>query len=161
MRVRRVVAALVVCVMYLQPMSAYADVTSSWMYHEKMWPPNYNPPPTAACSRASMVDAGDRNHGFVAQKDWVASGDCLGFYHNVGISYLGIKIHGYKDGAWCGNSNWSYSNVVSAGWNLWMTICNNPSGSQIFKTWMEGNWYECCGEDWNHHGGPWSPEASA
>jgi len=48
--------------------------------------------------------------------------------------YIGAKVAGYRDGLYCGESAWYYSNVATSGWALTATECSNPAGTQAFNT---------------------------
>lgn len=59
---------------------------------------------------------------------------------------LGSSVYGYRDGAYCGHSTVHYSNVATAGWQLWQQMCTNGSGQQFF--WTVGRSYI-----WTNNGG--------
>ena len=65
--------------------------------------------------------------------------------------YLGARAQGYRDGQYCGQSSWSYSNVAAWGWQVWVWACSNPSGLQEFytrangKLWVNNSQYDTTG----------------
>lgn len=155
MNERRALAAILVAVLYLQPATVYASVYSQDQYNAKMWPSGYSPPATAACSQSGVVDTA-KNYTIVMQKNWIASGDCTGSFRTVGSGYLGAGVHGYRNGAYCGGSGIYWNDVSTGGWQLWIAMCTNPSGSQYFETWPENWWYDQT--NWKMYRGPWSPK---
>lgn len=67
-------------------------------------------------------------------------------YHNSPCSvarvlptgWISVRVHGYRNGAYCGNSGWRNSSGASATAGTGSPLCTNPSGSQEFWTTQDG-----------------------
>jgi hypothetical protein len=151
MRLRRALAVLLVLVFYLQPATVQASTYSSLTYVAKLWPPGYSPPAASACEQAGVIDTA-RNYGQVQERDYVDS-SCSGSPHYVGTAYLGVKVGGFRDGALCGYSSYYWSTQPAFGWQLWITMCDNPSGTQQFATEVLGSFWDGYGY-WREFVGP-------
>jgi hypothetical protein len=144
MRVRRALSVLLVVLFYLQPTTAYASTYSIMQYEYKLWPPGYSPPAASACEQAGMVDTA-QNYSQAQERDWVDN-SCSGSGHYIPAGYIGTKVTGYTGGSYCGESRFYYNTQTSFGWQLWITLCPNPSGVQGFAsvatgTFWDGNGY--------------------
>jgi len=74
----------------------------------------------------------------------------------LAAGYLGSEVAGYRDGSFCGFSGVSYSTTTTAGWQLWATMCSNPSGTQEF--WTVGYAYGWNGSEYLLSSGTTSPK---
>jgi len=81
------------------------------------------------CFRAGIVDTASNRVDMQTH----ASG-CSGTARNVKSGYLGGKVTGYRDGAYCEVTNALYSNTATWGWQVSSNVCSNPSGTQEFYT---------------------------
>jgi hypothetical protein len=84
------------------------------------------------------IESGASNTGVVtsyfADYPWCQAAD----QRPLGGGYLGLKLWGYKDGAYCGNTAWHYSSTTTHYWQIWSSLCPNPAGLQDFNTLASG-----------------------
>jgi hypothetical protein len=129
---RGIAAGIAILVLLLQPASAFADV-----YSATVWLANRTPigeQNTDYCTRAGVVDVA-RNYGAVyAYLNGGGPHDCLGTGHVLPAGWIGVKVEGFKDGVSCGISSWYFSSQAAWGWQLWITMCPNPTGQQQFQS---------------------------
>ncbi len=140
MNLRRATAVLLVVVMYLQPVTAFASVYSAYFYAAKLWPPGYSPPAASACIQSGMVDTA-QDYSQAQERGWVDQ-SCRGSPHYVPSGYLGTRVSGYRDGAYCGTSQYYYNTQTAFGWQLWISLCSNPSGTQSFYSIGWGTFWD-------------------
>jgi hypothetical protein len=129
MRLRLLVA--VVASTFLMALPATVLATK---YSPVTWFLNYYPPAlpvTELCGQSGIVNP-VQNYNQALTKVW--DGGSCGASRVVCAGCLGSKVRGYRDGAYCGTTTIYWSNVATAGWQLWSTLCSNPSGTQFFHT---------------------------
>lgn len=96
-----------------------------------------------------------RNYGQMVSKNYLGTSSCGGANRTLPSGYLGIGVEGYRNGALCGFSGIYYSNVATSAWQLWITLCSNPSGTQDFYTRAIG--YGWSGSGYVQSSGVYSP----
>lgn len=127
---RRAMALVIVGLVFAQPVSVAASAYSSVTNVFDLTPPGYGM--TSLCGQAGIVDVAS-NYGQSISKNYVA-GACSGASKTLPSGWLAVENWGYKDGAYCGTSGRSYSSVATAAWQLWISLCSNPAGTQSFNT---------------------------
>lgn len=134
---RRVLALLAaVALVAGRPVPVQATAYSLLTYVNHWIPPGF--PDTSLCGQSGMVDTA-RNYNQVVSKNYVAN-SCSGGNRSLPSGYLGTQVAGYRDGAFCGISTAYYSTTNTSAWQLWITLCNNPAGTQVFysRGWPYG-----------------------
>jgi len=135
----RAMAVVVSLLLLAQPASVAATAYSA-VTHKFLWTPaGYTL--TNLCVQAGEVDV-NRNYG--QAQAWVFSGstNCSGTTRTLPSGWLGVFVEGYRDGAYCGSSGWYYSSQATWAWQLWITLCSNPSGQQSFVSYASGAGYD-------------------
>lgn len=134
-----------IAVLLAQPASVAATAYSTVLYVFAWSPPGSTT--TAMCEQSGMVDIA-RNYGQALAK---VNSNCA-TSRTLPPGYIGVLVDGYIETSpgsgfyqLCGNSGWYLNNVATAGWQLWITLCNNPSGTQTFYS-------EALGEGYNGSG---------
>ena len=153
---RLVVAAFAGGLLLAQPALVLADVYSAQTYETVFTP--IGEPMTTYCARSGVVDTA-RNYGASYAYANGGAHSCTSPVNYLPAGWIGVKVEGFRDGVSCGVSSWYYSSQVAWGWQLWITMCSNPSGSQDFQTrsWLR---YYDGGAFYFQSFGPLSPIAA-
>jgi hypothetical protein len=77
------------------------------------------------------------------------------YIKDLPAGYLGSEVGGWRDGSFCGFSGVYYSTSTTSAWQLWATMCSNPSGLQEY--WTIGWAYGWNGSDYYMSAGLTSP----
>jgi len=106
----------------------------SLLYAIRGWyPPGYSH--SMLCDQSGIVDTA-RNYNQAVSKYYTVAGYCGPTNITLPSGYLGTQVSGYRDdgsgGVYCGISSIYYSTVATSAWQLWITLCSNPSGLQAF-----------------------------
>jgi hypothetical protein len=114
---------------------------------------------TDYCARAGVVDTARNSSQVLAYANGGGAHDCAGTVNQVPAGWLATKAVGFRDGQYCAGSSYYYNTSPASNWMLWITLCSNPSGTQLFKTAAYSRAYN--GEDgyWNLGNYPISPNA--
>ena len=149
---RRLAGALIgVWLILSQPALVLGSADSPLNYGAKWWIPNSGPY-ASVCVQSGIHDVAV-NYGQIVIKNWV-SGSCSGSNRNVPSGFLGTSLVGYGP-SYCGATDTYYSNVSTSAWQLWASLCPNPSGLQSFHTLAYG--YYWTGASYQFSGGWTSP----
>lgn len=137
-----------------QPSLVAADVFSARTFETNLTP--IGEPNTDYCARSGVV-ATARNYGQVnAYANGGGANNCAGAVNVLPAGWIGVRVEGYRDGAFCGTSMWSYTSSATDNWQLYATLCTNPAGSQNFHSRSFINVYT--GDAYTGaFTGPWSP----
>lgn len=145
---RTLLALLCVGLLLAQPASvaasAYSPVTSRFTWI----PPGYTS--TAMCDQSGILDTAVNYNQALSRTTTACS-----YIKNLPAGYLGSEVGGWRDGSFCGVSGVYYSTSTTSGWQLWATMCSDPSGLQEF--WTTGWAYGWNGSDYNLSAGLTSP----
>jgi hypothetical protein len=149
-------AAIVITSLIGQPAVVLADVYSGQTFEVAFAP--VGEPVTDYCSKAGVVDTA-RNYGASFAYRNEGAHDCGGTTNPLPAGWIGVRVDGLRDGASCGTSSWYHSSQSAWGWQVWIAMCANPSGSQEFRTrsWLR---YYDGSEFYFQSQGPLSPIAS-
>lgn len=143
--VRRSLALAVALLLIAQPANVNATAYSAMTYSFRWTPAGYSQ--TNLCEQAGEIDT-NQNYGQV--QGWVNNNfNCIGTAQYLPSGWYGIKVDGYRDGAYCGSSGYYYSTTYAFGWQIWITLCSNPSGAQSFTTTATGIGYDGTGGYWS------------
>ena len=127
----RVIAALwIVFVLLANPMAVAATA-----YSNLRWVGSWIPPGYAAsdlCDQSGIVDTARNYNQAVSLHHLTNNYICNQSNITLPSGYLGTQVAGYRDGTLCGFSQVYYSTVATSAWQLWITLCSNPSGLQTF-----------------------------
>lgn len=100
------------------------------------------------CYKSGLVNP-IQNYGFV----WNQLGGPPDTCHNqdkpANPASIGVLVRGYVDGVFCGEFGYSTNSQWTAAWQVWATLCSNPSGLQFFRTTTKGEGLE------DDHPFPW------
>ena len=136
---RRLTALLGILVILAYPSLVAATAYGSLTYQTHWHPPGYAD--TALCVQPGIVDTA-RNYSQSVTKNYVGSGSCSGSNRALPSGWIRTQVAGFRSGALCGYSGWYYSNVQTSSWQIWIQMCSNPSGTQVFHTrGYGGGWY--------------------
>jgi hypothetical protein len=147
---RAIVALAAGLVVLATPLSAAASAYSPLTYLASWYPPSYSH--GSLCGQAAMIDTAQNYNQAVSM--YYRAGACNGGNQGVPSGYLGSWVEGYRDGVYCGATSVYYSTTFTSAWQLWATLCSNPSGSQTFQSFGES--YGWTGSSYLN-GGVWSP----
>jgi len=131
---RRVIAAITgAWILLAQPALVLADAYSAQTY--EFWlDPAGSEPVTDYCARSGIVDVA-RNYGQVlAYDNGGGAHDCVGTVNSMPTGWIGVAVEGYRDGVYCATSQSYFNSSPASNWQLWATMCTNPSGIQNFQT---------------------------
>ena len=141
---RKLLGALLgLWILLAQPAAILASAYSAMNYGGQWFIPGGGQ--ASKCGQSGIVDVA-RNYMQTVSRNYI-SGSCSGASHSVPSGYLGTSLYGYKDGSGCGYSGIYYSTVATSAWQLWITMCSNPSGTQTFYTLGYGWFYNTGGYD--------------
>jgi hypothetical protein len=149
---RKLLAAFLgVWILLAQPAVVMASAYSAMNYGGKWFIPGGTT--ASKCGQSGIVDVA-KNYMQTVSRNFI-TGSCAGGSHTVPSGFLGTSLYGYKDGSSCGGSGIYYSTVATSAWQLWITMCSNPAGTQAFKTLGYGWFYNSL--DYDLIGGFTSP----
>jgi hypothetical protein len=153
-RIARLIGALAAALIILaQPAIVYADAFSSRTF--EFWITPAGEPTTDYCARSGIVDVA-RSYGQInAYVNGGGAHDCVGTANSVPSGWLGVQVSGYRDGALCSTSSFYYSTSAANNWQLYVTLCSNPSGTQEFYSRSTIKAYD--GQSYWQSTGPFSP----
>lgn len=104
---------------------ALATATSGRMYKGE----NPIQPPNDICGEAIIRDVADN----VGNTFSSSNGTCWSpVLTNPGV--LGVRVHGYRDGVYCGSAGYVYNSSITSGIGVGSKLCSNPSGFQNFHS---------------------------
>jgi hypothetical protein len=113
------------------------------------------------CVKAAMRDTAV-NEGEVSARGWTSTNACSQPAGTVDAHMLFIRLAGYRDGVYCGTTDWYDNPLPSKTRLLVYTLCLNPGGSQSFITAAYAGW--CTYSNHNctigYSNGAWSPYVS-
>lgn len=98
---------------------------------------------TSVCVQPAILDTA-QNYGQIIIFEQ-PFGSCNPPNRNVPSGFIGTSIRGWRNGAYCGATAWSYSNVSTSAWQVWAQLCDNPSGSQVFSSDVRGKYWKSSG----------------
>ncbi len=126
-RLVRLVVVSIAAFLITAPVPAFASAWGAWAY-ELTVPSGYG---TWAdyCVRAGMINTASNRVDMQTHTN-----GCSSSSRTVKSGYLGGKVAGYRDGAYCGITNALYSNTATWGFAVASNVCSNPSGTQAFHT---------------------------
>jgi len=150
---RGVGAALGALLLLAQPSLVLADAYSPTV-NRIVWTPT-GEPETDYCARSGIVTTARNYAQVLAYVNGGGAHDCVGTANTLPSGWIGTRAGGYRDGVWCGVSGWHYSSQAATNWQLWVTMCSNPSGIQEFKT--RGDITIYTGSGYVSNTGPTSP----
>lgn len=128
----RLVAAIAASWLILAHAGGVAASAWSAQTYETTYDPYGAEPNTDYCSRAGIVDTA-RNYAQVLA--YLAGGsDCIGTTNQLPSGWIGVEALGYLNGSLCASSGFYYSTQAASNWQLYITLCSNPAGSQSFRT---------------------------
>ncbi len=135
---KRLASALFGMAILLSQPASVAASADSLMVYTGIWLPPGQGSNTSVCIQAGIHDVA-QNYAQIAIRNYIAN-SCVGASRNVPSGYIGTQLYGIRDGSTCGVTAIYYSNVTTAAWQLWATMCSNPAGVQAFRT-LGGGWY--------------------
>jgi hypothetical protein len=138
MRRKLVGAMFCISMILAQPASVAATAYAPLTYSNKWWIPGQGVY-ASVCMQPGIIDVA-QNYSQIVIKNWI-SGSCSGANRNVASGFIGMQLQGLRDGSVCGTTSVYYSTVSTSAWQLWATMCSNPSGSQSFKTFGLGYYW--------------------
>lgn len=148
----RILAVVLALMLASTSSVAFGTAYSSWGFFGTF---NVGPEGTAdMCLRAGIIDIA-RNHGHIRSYAGGAPTGCTGDANVLPSGWLGVTLDGYRDGGFCGTTNYIYSNVATWGWIVEANLCSNPSGLQGFHTTTWGRVFN--GGNYVQIGGRTSP----
>jgi hypothetical protein len=128
MRAKLATTLIVVGVLLAHPAVVAATAYSSLVAKANWYPPGYGQ--STLCDQSGIVDTA-RNYNQAVSK-YYTNGTCGPTNITLPSGYLGTQVSGYRGGVFCGVSSIYYSTVATSAWQLWITLCSNPSGLQAF-----------------------------
>lgn len=146
-------AAIGALLLLAQPSLVFADAFSPQV-NRIIWTPT-GEPETDYCARSGIVTTARNYAQVLAYVNGGGAHDCAGTVNSLPSGWIGTRAGGYRDGGWCGVSGWHYSSQAASNWQLWITMCSNPSGIQEFKT--RGDITIYTGSGYVSNTGPTSP----
>lgn len=139
-RISGAIAVLVALLVAANPSVTLAGYASSGQqYRETDWVNGYGY--IRSCLEAVITTTSTyaTNEGANYSRD-NSGGVCDGA-ETLPAGWLGVTLDGYRDGSFCGTTNYYYSDSATAGFGVTTSLCSNPSGTQEFHTTVFGRIY--------------------
>lgn len=134
----RAIALVFVWLLIAHPVAVEAS-TYSTVQHQLYWSPN-GAVFSSLCTQSGVVTTVS-NYGYTlvvwagpAPNNDPPNNLCTNPHSNLDPNNMRVKVKGYRSGTFCGASNWYSNNVRTYGWQLWIQLCSDPSGTQAFDT---------------------------
>lgn len=129
---------------------ALATATSGYVYKLSVNVPSYGW--TDGCIKSTIADVAD-NKAYT--RTAVNFNKCGSPVQSLPSGYLGARADGYRDGAYCGTTDYYYNSSSTYVFGVGSHLCSNPSGTQTFYTQARGRLWN--GSGYSYLGSQASP----